>query len=872
MYGPTEVTAVCVHHTFSPEDDVVVIGKPDPNTHGYIVDSSMQLVPVGAPGELLLSGPRLALGYANRPDLTAEKFIPNPCLVTFESQIPDDLKPHFQLAYRTGDLVRWRANGEIEFLGRIDRQVKVNGVRIELGEVEAVLGAADAVQAAVVSAVRDPKGKQKLVGYVTPGDVDTAAVLEHCRSRLVASMVPSVITAMESFPLLPNGKIDVRSLPAPEWEVDSEEAFVEPATELEQSVARVWMDVLGRSEPLSAHADFFAAGGTSLQVFRVTAGLQKATGLEGLPPSLIHTSRTVRATAAALQSLLDSRDSGTYHGLPRIVARHWGDSLRPLSSNQEQMWVLAQNGGSVAYNMPFILELDGIPDVGALQQSLNEIARRHEVLRMHYFDVDGVPMGKIADAEGFHVPFEEARFGNPSELEDALADEGRKEFDFFVGPLIRAKLLSLVGSGGCVLALTLHHAVGDGWSSGILWRELSLLYEAYSLGKAPALEALPIQYADYSAWQQALLGCELALKAEEYWRDALTGAPTLLQLPTDFARPQVPSFRAGTLSMSMPSNLLSQIESCARRLGINAQAILLAAVQLVLMQYSRQDDLVVGVPVAGRDQPSTQGLVGYFINTLPVRATIHDGVAFMELAKRASKAVVESLEHSFLPLARIVHAAGVERTPNVNPLFQVLFQYLPRDQNLGSELKLGSVAGRTVASRGGQAQAKMDMIITLSESGRLIIEYMAELFSPSTVRRLMDNLILCLQHVTTAPNTKASDIHVLCDNDLTLLRSFATPELRAGTLSCPLIHHAFEGIAAAHPGRPCLQFGDAVMSYGEVNEAANRVANRLISLGVGLGSVVGIMLERSFELVISILGALKSGGEFVVAADASEHA
>ena len=281
-YGPTEATAVCVHHKFSSDDEFVVIGKPDVNMHGYVVNKSLKLVPIGAPGELLLSGPRLAIGYANRPDLTAEKFIPNPCLSTFQDSIPEDMRPYYQRAYRTGDLVRWRMDGTIEYLGRIDRQVKVNGVRIELGEVESTVGAAREVEGAVVSALKDPKGKYRLVGYVTPGSVDVSSVMAHCRDHLVASMVPSVILPMDSFPLMPNGKVDVKALPAPDWEGGVEEEYVEPATDMERTVATVWSRVLGREEPLSALSDFFASGGTSLQVFRVTAELQKSLGIGGL--------------------------------------------------------------------------------------------------------------------------------------------------------------------------------------------------------------------------------------------------------------------------------------------------------------------------------------------------------------------------------------------------------------------------------------------------------------------------------------------------------------------------------------------------------------------------------------------------------------
>jgi non-ribosomal peptide synthetase component F len=377
------------------------------------------------------------------------------------------------------------------------------------------------------------------------------------------------------------------------------------------------------------------------------------------------------------------------------------------------------------------------------------------------------------------------------------------------------------------------------------------------------LEPLPVQYADFAAWQQSLMAGEGATRAESHWRESLSGAPALLQLPFDYTRPVAPTYRAATFTSSLSADVLWRVGAVARRLGVNAQAVLLAAVQLVLMQYSRQDDLVVGVPLAGRDQAETQDLIGYFINTLPVRATSSEGDRFSDLARRASKSVVQGLENGFLPLARILQVAGVQRTPNVNPLFQVLFQYLPSDQNIASGLKLGSITAETVRSQGGQAQAKMDMIITLGDSGRLTIEYMAELFEDSTIARMSGSIVEALHQVLETPDKKLDQISLLTAADRELVMKFAAPSICPENASAPLMHHAFEAVSKQHPDRPCLQFEGAVMSYGEVNAAANRMAHALIGLGLGYGKVVGIMLERSFDLVISILGALKSGAGYL---------
>ena len=373
VYGPTEVTAVTVHHPYSGSPDHIVIGTPDANTHVYIVDARLRPVPVGVPGELLLSGPRLAIGawrywrlsghqahaqlngicsatasasdaqrllciagYVGRPDLTAEKFIPNPCLDLVRDSILSSMSQFYERAYRSGDLVRWRADGTIDFLGRIDRQVKVNGVRIELGEVEAALASAPGIIHTVVVPLPDPSGSLRLVGYAMPSTISTAEAIAHCRTLLVPAMVPSMIVPLDNFPLLSNGKVDIKALPPPDWGAAGAEEYVAPASELETMVQRVWQEVLGRSEdqPLSVTADFFAAGGTSLQVFRVVAALQKLLGLDSVPPTLLHTERSIRNVAAALAA-----STAAGHG-EAIKPRAWPNAFRPLSANQEQMWLL----------------------------------------------------------------------------------------------------------------------------------------------------------------------------------------------------------------------------------------------------------------------------------------------------------------------------------------------------------------------------------------------------------------------------------------------------------------------------------------------------------------------------------------------------
>jgi non-ribosomal peptide synthetase-like protein len=859
MYGPTEVTAVTVQHAFSKSFDTVVIGKPDPNTHVYVVDSSLHPVPIGVPGELLLSGPRLALGYAGRPDLTKEKFVPNPCFVIVSSLINPLLAPYYQNVYRTGDLVRWRSDGTIDFLGRIDRQIKISGVRIELGEVEAALEGAEGVSGAIAAAIADPTGTKRLVGYITPADVDTAAVTTHCRALLVAAMVPSVLISLESFPLLPNGKIDVRALPAPDWSGAGEEEYVAPADDAEAVVQRVFAEVLGRpAEELSVLADFFAAGGTSLQVFRAAALLQGAFEIASVPATLIHSERSARSVAAALTAFV--ADGGFNTPIP---CNDWPDALRPLSANQEQMWLLSSLAGASAYNMPSALDFfAGAPDAQLLSAALDAVAGRHDVLRTVFTSQkDGSMAGIVLPASDFRVPVEVVEMTvSEEEVVREVAAETARSFDLESEPLVRVKLImrGFPGGNGAVLALTMHHAVGDAWSQGVFWRELSVAYDALSAGKSPVWPPLPIQYADYAAWQREQLSGVSGDALRAFWKTTLAGAPAMVQLPQDRPRPSNPTFENGIARSSLPDGLLSKLESVARSLRVNMQAVLLAGLQAVLLRYTGQDDLVLGVPVAGRDRQETHGLVGYFINTLPVRCSASEEATFEDMVLSASKATLAALENSLLPLEEVVAAANIPRAPNVNPLFQILFQYFPEDTG-NQPTRLGNNEYTPYARAGGLSMAKMDLILTIS-GGSLKADYMAELFDDLTITRIMRSFVGILEQLASSIKAPALAGSLLGNEEKEEVVAVSMGAQRPEYLSLPLVHDAISKVAIDSPDRQCLFFEGEWLSYGEVNARANTLAGQLSALGVESGVVVGLMLERSFELVVSILAVLKAGG------------
>ena len=844
-----------------PDMDIMTIGGPEFNMHAYVVDAYLRAVPMGVPGELLLSGPRLALGYAGRPDLTEDKFVPNPCLELIAGKVHHTLVQYYEKAYRTGDLVRWRGDGTLDFMGRIDRQVKITGVRIELGEVEAALEGGKGVAQAVATAVPDSQGQKRLVGYVTPGDVDPVAVQSHCRSVLVPAMVPSVVVALAAFPLLPNGKVDVKSLPPPDWSGTATEEYIGSENEIEKAVQEVFATVLGRSaDSLSMYADFFSAGGTSLQVFRAAALLQNALNLESVPATLVHSGRTAHGVAAALSELMSGEGGAA---LAPISARTWVDQTRTLSANQEQMWLLSNLAGGSAYNMPGAYELSRGPNVVVLQGALDAVAARHEVLRTRFEkQYDGSIAGVVVPIKAFHVPVKVVEVATRKEEAREVSEEAAAAFDLEAEPLLRVRLLvRRAPLTGAVLALTMHHSVGDAWSLGVFWRELFEAYKAISEGGSPDWLALPIQYSDYAAWQRDQLSGESGTALRAFWKETLTGAPAMIQLPQDRPRPARPTLLAGVARSSLPEGLMSRLENVARLLRVNTQAVLLAGLQAVLLRYSGQDDVIIGVPVAGRDRQETHGLVGYFINTLPVRCIASEDATFADMARGASASTIAALEHGLLPLEEVVAAGGVARIPNVNPLFQVLFQYMPGGGGIGGgktmlgDIELSSYTGEG----GGLAHAKMDLSVVMS--GEFIMaDYMAELFDEATINRLLGSFINVLEQLAEDAAATALKASLLSPQDTMEVAKFSIGEERSHYLSAPLVYAAFEEQAARFPKRRCLHYEGVWLTYGEVEARASVIAGRLAALGVGPGVVVGLMLDRSFELVVSILAILKAGG------------
>jgi amino acid adenylation domain-containing protein len=840
-YGPTEnTTFTCCHRiTSADEGSSIPIGRPIANTYVRVLDAGMQPVPVGVPGELYAGGAGLSIGYLNRPELTAEKFVADP------------FAPGARL-YRTGDRVRWRADGTVEFLGRVDTQVKIRGFRIEPGEVEAVILSHPAVREAAV-VVREDAGEKRLVAYFA-GDVSVDEVRDYLRGRLPEHMLPSAVVAMDAIPLTPNGKVDRAALPAPDASAD-EQAFVAPRTATEQVLAGLWSAVLG-VDAVGANDGFFALGGHSLRATRLASRVREVFGIE-LPLRAVFE----RATLADLAREIDARVAGGADALPPIVPVERGGTL-PLSFAQQRLWFLEQlEPGSALYNVPVAVRLSGELNEPALARALGEIVRRHESLRTTFAGAGATARQVIAPpAEDFALPFENlTTFADPeaSALRRAT-EEAELPFHLDQGPLFRARLLR-VRPAEHVLLITLHHAVSDGWSMGVLFRELGALYKAYETGAESPLPPLEIQYADFAVWQRGVLDGPAGAAQLAYWKRQLAGAPAVLELPTDRPRPAVQTYRGGVERMELSTELADAVRAAGRREGATLFMTLLAAYQALLSRHAGQDDVVVGSPIAGRTRGETEGLIGFFVNTLALRGDLSGDPDFRALLARVRQATLGAYAHQDLPFERLVEEVQPERSLGHSPVFQAFF-VLQDTRDWSLELP-GVRAERLPVE---ESQVKFDLSLAAAEGPegvRLSLYYNRDLWDASTIRRMLEQLGMILAAASADPALRVSELPLLSDAERAEQAAwYAGPPVPE---ACPSFPARFAARVAAAPDAIAILHGGERVTYAQLDARANRIAHRLRVLGVGPEVPVGLCLPRTPELVAAALGILKAGGAYL---------
>ncbi|HEY7767416.1 amino acid adenylation domain-containing protein, partial [Longimicrobium sp.] len=845
LYGPTEATIDSTSHVCGVDGRAPAIGRPIANARVYVLDARGAPAPVGVAGELYVGGAGVARGYLARPALTAERFVPDPFAVDGGARM-----------YRTGDLGRWRADGTLEFLGRTDFQVKVRGFRIEPGEIEAALQGHHAVRDALVLAREDAAGDRRLVAYYRADEqVAAAALKSHLATRLPGHMVPAAYVWMQAYPLTPNGKVDRKALPAPESGAYAAREYEAPVGRTEQAVAAIWAEVLGAGR-VGRGDDFFELGGHSLVAARVVARIRQALGVEAAPRDLFE--RPVLADFARGLETAARAEAAPIAPVER-------SGPLPLSFAQRGLWFLEQLGNlGGTYNVPLHLRLRGALDRGALARALDRIVARHEALRTTFAAVDGEPVQRIAPVEESAFALVEHDLRASADAEDELrrlaAGEAIAPFDLARGPLVRGRLVRMAADDH-VLLLTMHHIVSDGWSLGVLHGELAALYAAFARGEPDPLPPLPVQYADYAAWHRRQVEGEVLRRQGDYWRATLAGAPELLELPADHPRPARQDFAGASLKVELDEALTAALMALGQRHGATLYMTLLAGWAAVLARLSGQDEVVVGTPSANRGRSEVEGLIGFFVNTLPVRVNLSGAPTVAEALGRVKARALEAQQNQDIPFEQVVELVQPARTLAHSPLFQVMFAW----QNApATRLELPGLT-LAPADAGPRATAKFDLLLSLSEEdGRIAgeVEYATSLFEQATVERWLGYLRRVLEAFASDDGSSVERLPMLSEGERSLvLREWNATEAAYPREAC--VHELVEAQVERTPGSVAVVFEGERVTYAELNARANRLAHHLRALGVGPDVRVGICVERSVEMVVGLLGILKSGGAYV---------
>ncbi|MEL6601701.1 MAG: amino acid adenylation domain-containing protein, partial [Cyanobacteria bacterium J06614_10] len=851
-YGPTEATVVAAFYEVASDWQYtsgveVPIGRPLGNVEAYVLDRYLQLVPLGVEGELYIGGSGLAAGYLNRPELTAERFIENP----FE---PGDR------IYKTGDLVRMSATGDLIYLGRTDSQVKIRGFRVELGEIESAIGQLDAVREVAVIVREDVPGKQTLCGYVVPRSdesIDAIALKKELRKelrqRLPEYMVPTYIVQMDALPLTGNNKVDRKALPVPQSEdLATESQYQAPRNQTEAELVAIWERLLEAS-PIGIEDSFFELGGHSLLAMQLVSRIQQQFQVQLSLASLFQNP----TIAAIAKQIADSQASENFLALADIPIADRTQPI-PLSSAQQRLWFLDRfEGASATYNMPFALRLAGELDVAALKQCLNEIVERHEALRTRFADVAGQGVQIVQPPFSLEIPVEVV---SEEVLTHRLQAEAQMPFDLETELLLRAKLLQVEPTQH-VLLLTLHHIIADGWSMGLIVREVMALYKD---GDRSALPELPIQYADYAVWQQQQQQSEDYQARLESWVSQLADAPALLKLPTDFPRPAAQTFNGEIVRRTTSAQLSQQLQRFSQRHGTTLFTTLMSAFATLMHRYSQQSDLVIATPIAGRSHPDLEHLIGFFVNTLPLRIQLSEGDSFETLLDQVHAVSLNAFNNQDIPFAQLVEALPLKRDPSYLPLCQVMFalQNAPQTKFERPDLTL-----ENLVTHAGIAQYDLTLSASIEENGLVCEwEYNSDLFAEETVERIAAHFEHLLRQIVQNASDSVDCLSLLEKDQQQQLLSLAECPDQVNKPLRP-VHEWFEARVEQSPDAIVLVGRESSetesWSYRQLNERANQIARRLQATGVESNQVVAVCIERSNNLIAALLAVLKLGAAYL---------
>ena len=837
-YGPTETAINVTHWHCRVEDgERSPIGRPLGNVICRVLDEQLNPVPLGVPGELCIGGIGLARGYLGRAGLTAERFV------------ADDQGARL---YRTGDRARWNADGVLEYLGRLDQQVKLRGFRVEPEEIEARLLALDGIAQAVVL-VRDAQ----LIGYYTaPAGLDEHQVKASLAAELPEYMVPALLMRLDAMPLSPSGKLDRRALPEPVWQIRE---HVEPETPLQQQIAAIWREVLGLSR-IGLRDDFFALGGHSLLATQIISRTRQACDVE-LPLRTLFEASELGAFAEQVCRF----QAAGQRNQQTAIARVDRSQPVPLSYSQQRMWFLWQmEPDSPAYNVGGMARLRGVLDVGRFEAALQALIMRHETLRTTFPSVDGVAYQQVSAQTGLRMDWQDFTALNETECRQRLqqlADvEAHTPFNLETGPLLRACLVK-AGEQEHYLVLTLHHIVTEGWAMDIFARELSALYEAFIDERESPLAPLPVQYLDYSVWQRQWLESGERQRQLDYWTAQLGHEHPLLELPGDRPRPPVQSHQGELYRFDLSDDLAARVRAFNAERGLTLFMTMTATLAVLLYRYSGQTDLRIGAPVANRIRPESEGLIGAFLNTQVLRCRLDGQMSVGELFEQVRHTVIEGQSHQDLPFDHLVEALQPPRSAAYNPLFQVMCNVQRWEFQQSRQL-----AGMTVEYLANDARAtKFDLNLEVTDLDHRLgccLTYSTDLFDEPRIARMAEHWRNVLEALIADPLQRLSELPLLSAAEQRVLQDSLGAEKGQHRLD-QCLHQLFSQQAMARGDAPALTFAGETLNYRELDSRANRLAWMLRERGVGPQVRVGLALPRSLEMVIGLLAILKAGGAYV---------
>ena len=846
LYGPSETTTYstwAIRQSGAP----ATIGKPIANTQIHVLDQQLQRAAAGEVGELFIGGAGVARGYLNRPALTAERFVMHPLAAGPTARL-----------YRTGDLGRWRADGTLEFLGRRDQQVKIRGFRIELGEIESALETHPDITSCAVVAREIPGQEKQLVAFLVLRE--SAALSVHDLRNSLARQLPDYMLpvryqVLDALPLTPNGKVDRQALVQMEGEqVALGTSYTCPRTDLERQLANIWQEVL-RQEPIGIHDNFFELGGHSLLALTAVTLLRSRLGRE-VPQRWLFEYPSIAALADQIETSSATCDSR----LPISLSSR--QQPLPMSFGQQRLWLLQQTLPEPAtYNVPVIYRVVGAVDRARLQAALQGLLERHEILRTALVRQGDELSQQVLAIDCVELPWQEEdwRHDSPAELQHRLRHEVRRPFDLVRAPLWRVGWAA-IGVDQHLLVLVFHHSVVDEWSLRVFLQQLRQLYEAEGNTDAAGLPELPAQYADFAVWQRMNLDGAAGERARQYWTDQLRMLPSPLSWPTDRSGSTARSGRGGVHRFRLPAELVSELRQLARREQTSLFQLLLTAYQSWLFRYTGQQDIVIGTPVSNRNRTELQGVLGFFLNTLPVRIQLDAQSSFRQTLSRVRQLVLAGLEHADLPFEQMLDLADHKRAPGQSPLYQTMFVLMEEGLNNWS---LGGASASPVPVHTGTS--KCDLILSVVAEGDqwdCELEYAAELFTAETSAMIADYWVELLRAIIANPDQPIGTLNLLphAERQRVVVQWNQTDTVYPRD-AC--IHHLFAEQARHAPDAAAVVCDERTLSYRELNARANQLAHRLQQVGVTPGARVAVYLNRSLEYVISVLGILKAGGVYV---------